>query len=101
MSVVLHSVLHGCAGHVWQVSENRIIIGFRSNDGWFPREPPPEELWPPNAGEFVRATLLKGGYDVQVLDDGSIQISFLIQVRAGDCASVYVERMSGSCSCVF
>lgn len=70
-----------CVSHnLPQVSEKRIIIGFRSNDGSYPREPPPEELWPPNAGEFVRATLLKGGYDIQVLDDGSIQISFLIQV---------------------
>ncbi|PFH35402.1 hypothetical protein BESB_062890 [Besnoitia besnoiti] len=60
-----------------EISDKRVVIGFRSIE--YSQAPPAAELWPAGAGEFVRATLLRGGYDLQVLSDGVVQVSFVLQ----------------------
>nr|CEL64735.1 TPA: Multi-pass transmembrane protein, related [Neospora caninum Liverpool] len=60
-----------------KISETRIILGLRSVD--YPHAPAAADLWPSGAGTFVRATFLKGGYDLQFLSNGAIQISFVTQ----------------------
>ncbi|KYF38515.1 START domain protein, partial [Toxoplasma gondii ARI] len=60
-----------------KISDKRVILGICSLD--YPNAPAAADLWPSGAGTFVRATFLKGGYDLQVLASGDVQISFVSQ----------------------